>query len=267
MPSSHSNRSLTLKRLATRLAEAQDTLQWIEDPSPEELPDTLSEAYDVQDMVAQLRKDTVCGWKLGCTSSRIQKLFGVTEPIAGRIYSRDLHRSPAVLRRIRSDKLLVEGEFAFRMQRSLLPRNRQYPREEVALAVATLHPAIEYVQSRVRAWSALNVRRTVADNAGSGALVIGEAVTDWDPDTLPRQTVRLLLEGAEIASGAGADVMGNPLDCLVWLVNFLSVRGMTLRQGDIVTTGTCTGAPTVPLNREVVASFGDFGDVRMTFSL
>jgi 2-keto-4-pentenoate hydratase/2-oxohepta-3-ene-1,7-dioic acid hydratase in catechol pathway len=35
--------------------------------------------------------------------------------------------------------------------------------------------------------------------------------------------------------------MGHPLTSLTWLVNWLSSRGITLKAGEIVSTGTCTG--------------------------
>jgi 2-keto-4-pentenoate hydratase len=46
------------------------------------------------------------------------------------------------------------------------------------------------------------------------------------------------INGAKVGEGLGRDVMGNPLDALVWLANHLAARGLGLWRGDTVITGS-----------------------------
>jgi 2-keto-4-pentenoate hydratase len=63
-------------------------------------------------------------------------------------------------------------------------------------------------------------------------------VMEWRALDLARATARLLINGREIGSGVGRDVMGNPLNALAWLAGKLAAAGTPLRRGMIVMTGS-----------------------------
>lgn len=267
MNTSNHQRLTALQECARLLAQAANQQQWIDDPAHELMPQSLEEAYQIQDMAAPLRNDVPQGWKIGATSLSAQQFFDVSEPFAGRVFRNDIYRSPAVLSKVRADMLVVEGEFAFTMGAGLPPRPAPYSREEVVAAVAMLHPAIEYVQSRYRVRSKPNALKSVADNAGQGALILGPGMTDWQHLDLPRTGVRILAGDRELVSGTGAEVLGNPIVCLVWLANFLRQRGQGLKAGEVITTGTCTPPIEVPSNTPVLAQFDHLENVQLTFSI
>jgi 2-keto-4-pentenoate hydratase len=221
----------------------------------------MEEAYAVQAVVAA--GESVRGWKIGCTSVEAQQVVGVAEPIAGRLYGRDCHHIPAVLQGVRGDMSFVEAEFAFHFAEPLDARSRPVTRAEVLSAADAIHPAVELVQSRFRDWRAASAWETVADNSGHGALILGPPTPSWQSLDLPRHEVRLLLEGEVLACGCGARVLGDPLNCLLWLAAFLGRRNEWVRPGDYVTTGTCIGVPSVPLAEPLVADFGALGTVQI----
>ena len=51
-------------------------------------------------------------------------------------------------------------------------------------------------------------------------------------------TARLSINGREIGSGKGSDVMGDPLNALAWLAGKLAAAGTPLRRGMIIMTGS-----------------------------
>src|SRR5438067_5259226 len=67
---------------------------------------------------------------------------------------------------------------------------------------------------------------------------LGMPVMEWRALDLARATARLLINGCEIGSGVGRDVMGNPLNALAWLAGKLAAAGTPLRRGMIVITGS-----------------------------
>jgi 2-keto-4-pentenoate hydratase len=63
--------------------------------------------------------------------------------------------------------------------------------------------------------------------------------------------------------GRGANVLAGPLDALAWLANELSSLGLTLRAGEVVTTGTCVIPLPIAPGDEVHADFGALGSVNV----
>ncbi len=62
----------------------------------------------------------------------------------------------------------------------------------------------------------------VAGNVWNAGVVLAAPVTDWRAPRPRRGAARLTINGCEIGSGKGGDVMGNPLNALVWLANKLA---------------------------------------------
>src|SRR5439155_496133 len=81
-------------------------------------------------------------------------------------------------------------------------------------------------------------RGAVAGNVWDAGVVLGAPVTDWRRLDLAAMTARLTINGREIGSGKGGDVMGNPLNALAWLADKLAGAGTPLRRGMVVMTGS-----------------------------
>jgi 2-keto-4-pentenoate hydratase len=66
-------------------------------------------------------------------------------------------------------------------------------------------------------------------------------------------------------AGMGANVLGDPVDALVWLVNELGAHGITLQSGQFVTTGACVPPIPVRPGDAVEADFGWLGRLGVRF--
>jgi len=53
----------------------------------------------------------------------------------------------------------------------------------------------------------------------------GTPMTDWAALDLAQLMARLSINGREIGSGKGSDVMGHPLNALAWLADKLAAAG------------------------------------------
>jgi 2-keto-4-pentenoate hydratase len=65
--------------------------------------------------------------------------------------------------------------------------------------------------------------------------------------------------------GYGKNVLGDPRVALAWLVNELRQLGLTLKQGEVVTTGTCHPPLPIQAGDVVAADFGALGKVSVAF--
>jgi 2-keto-4-pentenoate hydratase len=156
-----------------------------------------------------------------------------------------------------------EAEFAFRMGRDLAPRKAPYPVEEVLAAVATLHPAIEVPDSRFEDFTIVGAAQLIADNACGHYFVLGPAAAGaWRSIDLVSHSVEGRI-GKTTREGRGANVLGDPRVALAWLVNELSQLGITVRTGEVVTTGTCLVPLEISPGDLMVADFGPLGTVNV----
>ena len=65
--------------------------------------------------------------------------------------------------------------------------------------------------------------------------------------------------------GHGKNVLGDPRVALAWLANELRGLGITLRAGEVVTTGTCHPPLPIRSGDRVEADFGVLGKVAVGF--
>jgi 2-keto-4-pentenoate hydratase len=134
---------------------------------------------------------------------------------------------------------------------------------DVRAATRAVAPAIEIIDSRIADWR-ISLVDTIADNASSCGVALGP----WQPLgelELPDVRADLVVDGAVICGGTGADVMGDPAESVAWLANTCASFGIHLEAGQIVLTGSCTGAFDVRAGSRVEGHFTDLGAVTLNF--
>ena len=179
------------------------------------------------------------GWKIAATSEAGQKHINVDGPMAGRILAETVIADGGTASMAGNDMRVAEPEFAFRMRIDLPPRAEPYTVQQVLDAVDTLHPAIEIPDSRFADFVSAGAAQIIADNACAHLFVLGPATTaDWRARDLVEERPVITMRGQQF-TGHGKNVLGDPRVALAWLANELRQLGVTLKAGEIVTTGTC----------------------------
>ena len=237
---------------------------------PEDIrPRTREEGYAVQALLEERTAGSLFGWKIAATSKAGQAHINVTGPLAGRLLEEkviDLSRrsgeaAKAELQFGVNHMKVAEAEFAFRMGRDLPPRPHPYSVDEVLAAVSTLHPAIEVPDSRFDDFTIVGAPQLIADNACAHQFVLGPAAdVDWRALDLVEHRATGMA-GELTREGKGANVLGDPRIALAWLANELSGLGLTLKAGEVVTTGTCLVPLPVQAGVDVSMDFGVLGRV------
>ncbi len=217
---------------------------------------TLGEAYGVQDAYVALLRESgrgaMAGYKVGVTTLAMQKMVGIDQPIAGEIFADVVYGSPATLEGADYVRLGLEGEIAVRLGADLPAAGAPYDRDVVAAAVAACAPAFELIDDRNADYGNLSITGIVADNAWNAGIVLGEWVAEWRDLDLVAARGAMTLAGAEVTEGRGGDVLGHPLESVVWLANGLAARGRHLARDMVVMTG-CIGTTQFPKPGEQVA--------------
>jgi 2-keto-4-pentenoate hydratase len=185
--------------------------------------------------------------------------------MAGRILSQTVLPDGGTASMAGNEMQVAEPEFAFRMATDLPPRSSPYSVQQTLGAVATLHPAIEIPDSRFADFVSAGAAQIIADNACAHLFVLGAPSTaNWRALDLVEEKPVVTLRGRQFI-GHGKNVLGDPRIALTWLANELNQLGVTLRAGQIVTTGTCH--PPLPIQSGDVfdADFGAIGRVSVRF--
>ncbi len=229
-------------------------------------PRSLDDAYAVQDRLAARLGWDVGGWFCACTNPDMQRQLGLPGPYCARLFTWLLQASPAAVTAADHPPLVLECEFAFTLAGDLPARLTPYQRHEVEDAVAKVHPAIELVAGHLDDWPNQDVCSVIADNGTDGALIYGAGRTDWRDFDLADIPVTLTVNGQFRRSGAGRDVMGDPLAALVWLANHRAQVGDGLKAGHIHNTGTATAIYWAAAGDDAVADFGPLGAARLKIS-
>lgn len=206
---------------------------------------------------------TLVGHKIGLTSESMQTLLGVDEPDFGYILDDMVLVNEAAVAATRFCAPRVEPEVAF-----LLHKPLQGPRvtvEDVYAATEAVAPALEIVDSRIADWK-LTLPDTIADNASSGAVVLGDWVRYTDGMNLPYSRASLWLNGTEIDSGLGSAVSGDPAAAVAWLANTLTSFGTEILPGQFIMSGSFTTAAFVHAGDVAAATITGLGAVSLSFT-
>jgi 2-keto-4-pentenoate hydratase len=234
------------------------------DQLPQEVrPADRAAGYAAQKAVVTISGQKIAGWKIAATSAAGQKHIGVDGPLAGPLLANRVLIDDSIVPLDGNIMMVAEAEFAFRFARALPKRDTEYTQAEVLEAVASLHPAIEVPDSRYNDFVKVGAPQLIADTACADWFILGAPTsTDWRTRDLVTHAVTAYRSDEPVATGSGANVLGDPRVALTWLVNELRTYGDGIAAGQFVTTGTCV--PPVPIKRGDTfrADFGDFGVVR-----
>ena len=249
------------------LANARRDGQRLAELPPAWVPGDLASAYAMQRGVAGSLGE-VRGWKVGAVTAVQREAMGVPSPVGGPLLAPWTRQSPARFRSAEFVAPRLECEFAFELGKDLPARPGRYAREEVEAAIAAVRIGFEIVDSRLPPQSGF--LSELADGFNNGGYVIGPSATALaDVDLADHEIVLTARTGGaprELARGTGRAILnGDLLAAVVMLANAPPHGSAGLRAGQIVTTGSCTGAVALPGACTVTADFGRLGRIEVQF--
>lgn len=229
-------------------------------PSTERLPGLdLDGAYAVQRALVARRTGRGArpvGRKVGLTAQAMRDLLGVDQPDHGVVLDTMVAAAGEAVERASLIAPKVEAEIAFYLARPL--SGPEVSAADVLAATDRVGAALEIVDSRVEDWR-IGIADTVADNASSGLVVLGEPV--------PLGELDLAAEEAEVAVGEvssvgfGAAVLGHPAEAVAWLARALAPYGEGIAAGEFVIPGSVAAALPFAAGDTLRARFASLGEL------
>ncbi len=239
--------------LAARIATAFNTREIVE-PAVGELPTDLAGADQLVDAIAS-RLGPIGAFKLGATIAQVRATLGLPRQFFGPIPQSRIYPDGADVPDLVARQRGVESEYAFRLARDLTAADAGLDAAGLMDAIDRVHASIEIPGSRFVGLGAHGGFALAADVGAVGSLVIGPGQPLGDPARLIDAPVVLEVEGAEPVIGGGAVIDGGPFGPLLSFVQTALARGYTLKAGQFIASGSCTGYVEVPVGRRITARF------------
>jgi 2-keto-4-pentenoate hydratase len=233
-------------------------------------PADEASAYAVQDALhaalIAAGDGPLAGHKIGCTTPVMQRFLGIPNPCAGGVFAPTVRHLEAEFRHADFLHVGVECEIAVRLVEDLPATRAPYDRDAVGAAVGACMAAIEVVDDRYDDYRALDTPTLIADDFFNAACVLGAPVTAWHELDLAGVRGRMRINGPEVGTGRGGDILGNPLEALAWLANAVAVRGRCLEAGAFVLLGSVVETRWVAQGDLVEVEIEGLGTARARFT-
>ena len=251
--------------IADRLFEAETTKVAIP-PLIQTWPEIdVVDAYSIQLANIARRVEAgakIRGHKVGLSAKAMQQMLGVSECDYGHLLDDMFVNEYEMIPISRFLAPRAEIEVAFVLGRPLAGPG--ITTADVIRATDYILPSIEIVDSRIADWK-LTIADTIADNASSGAVVLGGRPTrlhDVDPALIG---ANLRKNGEIVETGCSGAVLGNPVNAVAWLANKVAAFGVTLEPGHVIMPGSCTRMVPIGPGDTIRADFDGLGHVSATF--
>ena len=185
------------------------------------------------------------GYKAGLTSAAVQKRFNTDKPVWGRLYKGALLANRTVVPANFGARPLFEADMLVRVSSTAI--NRATTPLQVLNSIDRVVPYIELPDLMVEDPKTLNGASVEAINVGSRLGVMGDSIR-IPPLRDERyaflnalQSMEITIKdqtGAKLGGGRGGDLMAQPMNAVLWLVQALDKENNALKVGDWVSLGS-----------------------------
>ena len=217
---------------------------------------SVEQGYAVQERVQALLCRRIAGWKVARTPDG--------EVISAPILDDAVFQSGAKVSLETQMSHGFECELAFKVKHRLPVVSRgEYVIDDVLPALGEASAAFELLSCRTVQGFQSPRPLVVADNLGSGGIVLGASRADWHSFELAQIGISLSISGETAFQKRGGNSLGNPLQAIVLLANHLARRGLCWDPDQIIMTGAFAGVHHAKAGQHVEAHFEGFAPVAM----
>ena len=246
--------------------------QGLLNPCYHQLIDNLDDARAVQaDLVGLMAgRYQQAGYKVGLTDRTAQEMFGIPQPLVGVLFREMLLPDGAVIALDSATSLLLELDLLARVKSAEI--NQAVSIEAIARHIDAIIPFIELPDALFRLDGGSAAALLLAGNVGARWGVTGTPVTVVNAqdlvEYLPAMTLHLETDtGALIRQGQGNQILGHPLNSVLFLLKELALRNEILKPGHIISLGAIGGPVKAEQGRRYTAKYSGYGEKEFSVSV
>lgn len=231
---------------------------------PGPIPQSLDEAYRIQEASIARWDDAIAGWKIGMVNPLPMRVHLGAERLSGPIFTRDVRPAKAgqeiTFPVFTGGFAAVEGEFIFRMGADAPAGKTDWTEDEAIALVAALHIGIETAGSPMAAINDLGATVVSSDFGNNYGVMLGPEIANWR-ERLNDIEVVTMIDGAAVGTGFASVLPGGPIAGLRFLLSHLASRGRPLTKGQLVSSGAVTGVHDIRAGQHARITFAGCGDL------
>ncbi len=261
----------SLAGFAEHYIQAQQSRSMVDD-CYYQLIDDMDKARVLQTDVISLLDDASrrAGYKVGLTDSKVQEMFGIARPLVGVLFENMLLPDGATLELASTTSLLVELDLLARVRSAAI--NQAGSIEAVAEHIDAILPFIELPDALFQLDRGNGAALLMAGNVGARWGVVGAPVivdnTRELIESLPDMALRLSDDKGQILrTGHGSQILGHPLNSVLYLLKELQLRNDTIKPGDVISLGAIGGPVKAEQGRRYTAHYRGYGATDLSVSV
>ncbi len=234
-------------------------------------PTNNDEAYLIQEelklLYLSLKDNISIGKKVGCTSKEAMSQLKITEPFYGNLFSRFNSIDPDEISSKKFNKPFIEPEIALRIKEDIDISNAPYSIKDIDDLFDGFVCSLEIVDFRfnntLKEIGALNL---IASNGASEYWLRSSEIFKLNKIDFEDHSIKISINDQIVGEGNTKNVMGNPLNSALWLINKIAKKGEILLKGQFISTGTCTKAHELNVNTKISADYGILGKIEFNYN-
>lgn len=208
---------------------------------PGALPQTMADAYAIQDAAIALDGRPIGGWKVGRIAADLVARYGdnrLTGPIftdgivdgsAGQLPVMPVYA--AGFAAAEAEVLLCFGDVG----------TRDYDLASVRDCITDVRTGIEIASSPFIEINRHGPAVTASDYGNNKGLILGPSIPDWRDADLISMPVEMSIDGAAVGAATMETMLDGPFGSALFLIRTLRARGISIAPGTWVSAGAITG--------------------------
>lgn len=180
------------------------------------------------------------GYKVGMVTREAQERFGLRAPLRGVLLSKMLLRNGAKVPADFGARPIAEADLLVVVKDKGI--HRATTPLEVAQHLKEVVAFIELPDGILATNQPIRGPMVAAANVGARLGVVGQRAkvrpTQEFVDALAKMEVVMRDQDQELGRARGGDILGNPLNAVLWLIRELDASGERLRAGDVISLGS-----------------------------
>ena len=166
------------------------------------------------------------GKEIGCTSIAAKKQMNVNEPCYGNLYSRYSSKNINKLNSKYFFQPFVEPEISFRVREDIDVSKAPYSLNDLNSLLDGIISSIEIVDFRFqKPLSEIGALNLISTNGASDYWIEGSKLFQLNEINLNNFEVSLFINDELKETGNTNNVLENPLNAVLWLINSLCLKG------------------------------------------
>ena len=233
-------------------------------------PKTIEDAYLIQEELKinylTLSNNICLGKKVGCTNIQAQQQIGINKPFYGNLFTRFSSENKVILKSKNFFQPWVEPEIGIRIKEDIDITKAPFDFNDINDLFDGIVCSIEIVDFRfTHSIDKIGINNLISTNGASDFWIKGNDIFPINSIDLDNHPVFLEINNDIVTKGNTKNVLNNPFNSALWLINFLAEKGEIMLKGQYISTGSCTKAVKIENQQNIKADFGSLGTIELKY--